>query len=91
MDSLKEKFIELSEIGHIRYPIKTGINEFFLVGNEKVQEYGISDEFLVPVLKSPKEIQSLEILASNLETKLFTCNYTMEELLNKKKNGASSP
>ncbi len=88
LDSLKEKFIELAEIGHIRYPIKTGINEFFLVDNEKVQEYGISDEFLVPVLKTPKEIQRLEILASELETKLFTCNYTMEELLSKKKTGA---
>lgn len=88
LDSLREKFIELSEIGHIRYPIKTGINEFFLVDGERVQEYGISDEFLVPVLKSPKEIQRLEILASNLETKLFTCNYTMEELLNKEKTGA---
>ena len=88
LDSLKEKFIELAEIGHIRYPIKTGINEFFLVDCERVQEYGISDEFLVPVLKSPKEIQRLEILATKLETKLFTCNYTMKELLSKKKTGA---
>ncbi|NHJ32196.1 MAG: N-6 DNA methylase [Asgard group archaeon] len=88
LDSLKDKFIELSEIGHIRYPIKTGINEFFFLDEDKILEYGISDEFLVPVLKSPKKIQRLEILASELDTKLFTCNYTMDELLNKKKKGA---
>lgn len=88
LDSLKDKFIELSEIGHIRYPIKTGINEFFFLDEERILEYGISGEFLVPVLKSPKGIQLLEILATKLDTKLFTCNYTLDELESKKKIGA---
>jgi len=88
LNSLKDNFIELSEIGHIRYPIKTGINEFFFLDNDRIIEFGISKEFLVPVLKSPKKIHRLEILATKLETKLFTCIYTLEELLAKKKTGA---
>jgi len=88
LDTLKDNFIELSEIGHIRYPIKTGINEFFFLDKDRINEFEISKEFLVPLLKSPKKIHRLEILATKLETKLFTCIYTLEELLKKKKTGA---
>ena len=86
LDSLKDNFIELSELGLIRYPIKTGVNDFFILEEDKILEYGIEEEFLIPVLKSPKKIQNLEILAAELDTKLFTCVETIEELQNK--NGA---
>ncbi|MFW9922178.1 MAG: Eco57I restriction-modification methylase domain-containing protein [Candidatus Thorarchaeota archaeon] len=90
LNKIQDKLIPLKNYGKIRYPLKTGINEFFFVNNEIVEEFNIEQEFLIPVLKSPKKIRKYKIERNDLEFYLFNCCYTKEQLKNKNKIGAFS-
>ena len=37
----------------------TGINEFFYLDEDKIKHWGIEDEFLASVIKSPKRDQRI--------------------------------
>ncbi|NHJ05703.1 MAG: hypothetical protein EAX90_12835 [Candidatus Heimdallarchaeota archaeon] len=88
MYKISDKIRALHTIGKVRYPIKTGINDFFIIDKKNIERFNIEPEFLVPILKSPKRIQKLEIHSNKLEYKLFVCNYTKKQLLELNKNGA---
>ncbi|NHJ85224.1 MAG: N-6 DNA methylase [Asgard group archaeon] len=83
-----DKLCLLSDLGKIRYPIKTGINDFFILDSEKIKQYDIENEFLIPLLKSPKKITHIPITDDSLKSKLFLCNLTLEELQKQNKVGA---
>ena len=51
----------------------TGANEFFYLDDQRIQEWGIEEEFLKPVIKSPRECRSILIDPSQLKFKLFMC------------------
>ncbi|MFX0061011.1 MAG: class I SAM-dependent DNA methyltransferase [Candidatus Hermodarchaeota archaeon] len=51
----------LKTFATVRYPIKTGANEFFYLGAEKVKKWKIEPEYLKKVLKSPREIKQIII------------------------------
>lgn len=90
-DILKEcsdKLIPLSQIASIRRGFTTGINEFFYLTEGKIKHWGIEDEFLAPVIKSPKESESIAIDPDKLELKVFLCQKSKEELLKEGKLGA---
>ncbi len=55
LEKAGEKIISLGDLGRVRYPIKTGINEFFYVDEARIREFQIEREFLLPVVKSPKD------------------------------------
>ncbi len=77
----------LSDLGTVRYPLKTGINGFFYVTQAVVDRFGIEPEFLVPVLKSSREIQFYRI-SSVGKYFLFSCPLSPEALKTKGKEGA---
>jgi len=56
-----DKFVQLKDVGEIRSGIKTGVNEFFYFTEEKATHWGIEKEFLIPVIKSPRESDSIVI------------------------------
>ncbi|MFX1255909.1 MAG: class I SAM-dependent DNA methyltransferase [Promethearchaeota archaeon] len=51
----------LKAFATVRYPIKTGANEFFYLGEEKVKKWKIEPQYIKKVLKSPREIKQIII------------------------------
>ncbi len=90
-DLMKEhgdKFVPLREVADIRFGIKTGINDFFYLDEEAIQHWGIEEEFLVPVIKSPREISKITIKNKQTKYKLFICGLSKAELRKRNKFGA---
>ncbi|MCL4384901.1 MAG: Eco57I restriction-modification methylase domain-containing protein [Actinobacteria bacterium] len=90
----KGKLIPLKEVAEVRFGIKTGANEFFYVEptgkpapkgllhvrNGAGWEGFIEEEFLKPVIKSPRECKSIIINPKDLKYKVFLCNKSKQEL-----------
>jgi hypothetical protein len=90
-DILKDygnKFTQLHDVAELRSGIKTGVNEFFYFTDEKARHWKIEEEFLVPVIKSPRESDSISISPSNLKQKIFYCNLNKDDLRKQRKYGA---
>ena len=76
----KDKLVRLSDIAEVRFGIKTGANEFFYLKQKQIDEWGIEEEFLKPVIKSPRECKSIQIDPANLKYKVFMCHKSKDEL-----------
>ncbi len=85
---IEDKLVPLAKLGKVRYSVKTGINEFFYLDKEKLDHFKIEEEFLIPVLKSPKKINRIFIAPKKLEKKLFLCSESKNELQKNKKSNA---
>ncbi len=85
LDKYHSKLITFKKMADIKFGIKTGINEFFYLTEDIIEYWGIEDEFLMPILTSPKEISNLYLSPKNLKYKLFYCNLTKAELRKKGK------
>jgi len=90
----KGKLIKLGDIIEIRIGLITGANEFFYlkptgkpaskgclhVRNGASWEGEIEEEFLKPVIKSPRECDTILIDPKKLRYRLFMCNKSKSEL-----------
>lgn len=76
----KGKLVKLGDIAEVRFGIKTGVNEFFYLTEAMIAEWKIEEEFLKPVIKSPRECKSIVVDPKNLKFKIFLCNKTKAEL-----------
>jgi type I restriction-modification system DNA methylase subunit len=76
----QDKLQPLSECAEIRFGIKTGINNFFHLTEEKINHWKIEKKFAIPLVTSPKEIESLLIDPRNIEFQAFFCNDDKKEL-----------
>jgi len=88
LEKCKDKLVPLKKVTKIRRGYTTGINEFFYLTEERIREFGIEEEFLKPVLKSPKEFEGILIDPAKLTTKVFLCQKSKEELRREGKTGA---
>src|SRR3989338_6992557 len=48
----KGKLSTIGKLGKVRYPLKTGINEFFYINKDKITN--VESKYLIPILKSSK-------------------------------------
>ena len=76
----KDKLVRLGDVAEVRFGIKTGANDFFYLNAEQIQEWEIEDEFLKPVIKSPRECKSIRIDPTQLKFKLFMCGKDKADL-----------
>ena len=76
----KGKLVRLGDIAEVRFGIKTGCNEFFYLDNERIKELGIEEEYLKPVIKSPRECKSILVKPEDLKYKVFMCHKDKKEL-----------
>lgn len=83
-----DKLVPLRQIAEPRRGYTTGINQFFYLDEETIKHWGIEEEFLAPVLKSPKEFEGILIDPTALEVKVFLCSKSKEELRKESKLGA---
>ena len=84
----ESKLVPLSSIAEINRGRKTGVNDFFYVTEDKIQHWGIEDEFLLPVLKSPKDFKSILIDSTKLKMKAFYCQEDKKKIFKEGKTGA---
>ena len=90
----KGKLVRLGDIAEVRRGFTTGANEFFYleptgkpapagylhVRNGAGWEGEIEEEFLKPVIKSPRECRSILIKPEDLRYKIFMCHHDKSEL-----------
>ena len=88
LEKCANKLVPLREVAEIRRGFTTGINEFFYLREDKIKHWGIEDEFLKPVLKSPKEFKGILIDPAKLTAKVFLCQKSKEKLRREGKTGA---
>lgn len=88
------KLVRLGDIAEVRFGIKTGANEFFYleplgpgskpgllrVRNGAGWEGEIEEEFLKPVIKSPRECRSIIIKPEEVKYRIFMCHKSKKEL-----------
>ena len=76
----KDKLVRLRDVAKVRRGFTTGANDFFYLNAEQIKEWEIEDEFLKPVIKSPRECKSILIDPSQLKFKLFMCGKDKADL-----------
>lgn len=76
------KIVRLGKISHIRRGITTGANKFFYISKDTVESWGIEKEYLIPLIKSPKECNSIQVDPEGLNNYIFVCNKSKQELKN---------
>ena len=80
LEKCADKLVPLQKVAEICRGFTTGINEFFYLKDDEIKHWGIEEEFLKPVLKSPKEFEGILIDPAKLTTKVFLCKKTKEDL-----------
>ncbi len=88
LEKCKDKLVPLKEVAEVRFGIKTGINEFFYLNQDKIKHWKVEKEFLAPVIKSPKEAKGLILRSKEVSHKVFLCHKTKIELRKQKQFGA---
>jgi len=76
----KDKLVRLGDIAEVRRGFTTGCNEFFYLDEEKIKQWGIEEEFLRPVLVSPRESRTIIIDPATLRYKVFMCHKSRTRL-----------
>ncbi len=79
-EELKPLLVRLGDIAEVRRGFTTGANEFFYLDEEKIKEWMIEEEYLKPVIKSPRECKSIIINPKDLKHKVFMCHKSKAEL-----------
>lgn len=59
---------------------RTGWNEMFILDADSVTEYGIEDKYLLPLVKSPSDINSIELEEESSDKFLFVCSDPFEDV-----------
>ncbi len=67
----KDLFIPLKDIADITGGIITGKNNFFYLRESQIRNFGIEEKFLIPVIKTPKELGKIYFTKKDLKYKLF--------------------
>ena len=76
----KGKFVRLGDIAEVRFGIKTGANEFFYLTQEQIVDWGIEEEFLKPVIKNPRESNTIDLSKSKLQYMVLMCHRPKKQL-----------
>ncbi|MCK4849378.1 MAG: hypothetical protein KAT16_10145, partial [Candidatus Heimdallarchaeota archaeon] len=70
----KNKFCLLKDLGKLSLGSTTGANAFFYLSEKTIAKYGFSSNYLVPMIKSPKDAISLSDFTSNKKLRLLHIN-----------------
>jgi len=72
--------VRLGDVAEVRRGITTGANEFFYLDKEKIEKWKIEEEFLKPVIKSPRECKGIRINPKDLKYRIFMCKKDKKDL-----------
>jgi hypothetical protein len=82
------KFCLLKDVALPKRGGVTRINEFFYVTSEIVERFGIEKDYLLTLIKSPKESKKIEIDPNELPLQVFVCRESKAELKKRRHKGA---
>lgn len=80
LEACRGRLTIMSEVALPKRGGMTRINEFFHVSTDRVAEFGIEPEYLWPLIKSPKDTQTITVDPTALDLKIFVCRRSKEEL-----------
>jgi hypothetical protein len=79
-----ERFTPLVKVANdVFFGIKSGANDFYFPDGQKIDEYDIGDEYLHPLVKSPRNLNERIIAPDRLERKLLKVNNPDKSSLSK--------
>jgi len=84
LEKCKDKLVPLNNRTKIIGGIITGDNNFFYLSKEKLSHHEIEDEFLVDVVKTPREIKTISFSSKGTKYKLLNVQLPKSELYGKK-------
>ena len=70
----KGKLVRLGDIAKVRRGFTSGANDFFYLNEESIRDWEIEQEFLKPVIVSPRECSSVEVKPEELHYRAFVCH-----------------
>jgi hypothetical protein len=73
----------LVPLREISVPLRGGmtrLNEFFYVSSSTANEFAIEGEYLLPLIKSPKDTSTVKVDVAELDLRVFVCRRTKTEL-----------
>ena len=76
----KGKFCLLGDLAIPKFGSKTRINEFFHITSEIASKFKIEEEYLWPLIKSPKDTKTVRVDPAELKLRLFVCRKNKAEL-----------
>ena len=71
---------KLKEVATVRFGIKTGANAFFYLSSADVKEWGIKNKFLEPVLRSPREVKTVQVDPAVASNYLLICKHPKKKI-----------
>ena len=74
------QFLSVGALAEVKFGAKTGINEFFILDDATIKQWGIEKKYLKPLLRSVKEVNTYFVEKNELSGSLFFCNYSKKEL-----------
>ncbi|MDE0088078.1 MAG: Eco57I restriction-modification methylase domain-containing protein [Candidatus Poribacteria bacterium] len=80
LENHQDQLIRVGEIAEVRMGLKTGANNFFLLNRETIATWQIEEEFLRPIINSPRDVRNLRVNSAQLPYQLFMCHESRNAL-----------
>ncbi|WP_457550408.1 Eco57I restriction-modification methylase domain-containing protein [Archaeoglobus sp.] len=88
LDKGDKKIVRLNDLADVKPECYTGLNDFFYIDQEIIRTYGIEDDFVVPIIRSPEQVRTIMIDPKDLDTFVFVCKLSKSMLKSSGKIGA---
>jgi type I restriction-modification system DNA methylase subunit len=82
-----DRLVRLGDLATVRAGVMTGANDFFIVDEQTIQNFGIEASLLAPIVKSPRDISGLVVQSDSVDRKLFDLHEFTQSVL----EGATPP
>ncbi|MCK4385755.1 MAG: hypothetical protein KAW52_05770, partial [candidate division Zixibacteria bacterium] len=79
----KDLFVPVKDVAEVRRGFTTGANEFFYLSDQEIKAHRIEKEFLKPVIKSPRESNSILLKPDDLKFKALLLHQDKKDLRHK--------
>lgn len=79
----RDKFEPLNKAGRVLIGLVTGANDFFMIDEKTINEYKLSENYLFPIIRTPKESKKIKIHRKDLNYKVLIANKLIDESLKK--------
>ncbi|MHA1506786.1 MAG: HsdM family class I SAM-dependent methyltransferase [Candidatus Asgardarchaeia archaeon] len=88
IERVVKKLVRLGGLCEIRPGCYSGINDFFYLTPNRISKFSIEEEFKIPIIRSPRQVNFIKVDIDSINSAVFACNMSLEELRQKGKYGA---
>ena len=76
----KGKLVPLKEVADVGPGCYSGINDFFYLDTSTVKRWRVEKRFLKPIIRTSNQVQKLFIDTGHLDSKVFSCGRSKEDM-----------